>query len=95
MRYKIYPSIGIARVGNSASEFFVGPEIPGHPGIEIDGAGVETPVKQYKARTDQIKRQGARFRGLAPTYHLEWRKEDRDKGFNESKASVQRMANDG
>jgi hypothetical protein len=62
MRYKIYPSVGIARVGNSASEFFVGPEIPGRPGIEIDAAGVETPVRLYKVSKDQIKRQGARFR---------------------------------
>ena len=26
---KIYPGIGIARVGNSADEFFLAPEIPG------------------------------------------------------------------
>ncbi len=33
MPLKIYPSIGIARVGMSETGFFVGPEIPGKPGV--------------------------------------------------------------
>ena len=33
--YKIHPSIGIARVGNSLTQFFIGPEIPGVPPMEI------------------------------------------------------------
>jgi hypothetical protein len=49
---KIYPGIGIARLGNSR-EFFVGPEIPGYT-VEPDGG--------YKDRTGQVKRQGVRFR---------------------------------
>src|SRR5438034_6365684 len=62
MALRICPSIGIARLGNSLTQFYVGPEIPGHPGFEIDGQGNETPVSQYKVDDDQIKRQAARFR---------------------------------
>ena len=59
MEYRIYPSIGIARVGNDSSEFYIGPEIPGHPGFESNG---QTVVQKYKVDSDQIKRQAARFR---------------------------------
>ena len=49
----IYPAIGIARVGNSKGEYFIGPEIP-------------WPVKQkvgfYKDAEGALKRQAARFR---------------------------------
>ena len=50
---RIYPGIGIARVGNSEKEFFIGPEVP--------GATVEPPGG-YKDRRGFVKRQGARFR---------------------------------
>jgi hypothetical protein len=50
---KIFPSIGIARLGNSSSDFFIGPEIP----------GVRTPpAGGYKDASCHIKRQAARFR---------------------------------
>ena len=50
---KIHPAIGIARVGNSPSEFFVGPEKPGaHP----------RPIGGYRDAQGRIKRQAARFR---------------------------------
>lgn len=49
--YKIFPSIGIARVGNSESSYFIGPEAP----------GVE-PSAPYRDAEGKIKRQGARFR---------------------------------
>ena len=49
----IYPAIGIARVGNSNDEYFIGPEIP-------------WAVKQqggfYKDNAGALKRQAARFR---------------------------------
>jgi hypothetical protein len=49
----IYPGIGIARIGNSPQEFFLGPEVedpsPEPWGFYRDGAGA-------------LKRQGARFR---------------------------------
>lgn len=53
VRAEIYPAIGIARVGNSAEEFFLGPELvdppPQPPGFYRDGQGA-------------LKRQAARFR---------------------------------
>ena len=57
-RYVIYPALGIARVGNAESEFFIGPEAPGQ---------VPTPEGGFKDSSGAIKRQAARFRiyGLA------------------------------
>jgi len=50
---KIHPAIGIARVGNSPTEYFVGPEKP----------GVHTPPPGgYRDAQGRIKRQAARFR---------------------------------
>ncbi len=49
--YKIFPSIGIARVGNSTSEYFIGPEAPGI-----------VPPGPYRDATGKMKRQGAIFR---------------------------------
>ena len=50
---KIHPAIGIARLGNSPTEFFVGPEKP----------GVHTPPRGgYRDAQGRIKRQAARFR---------------------------------
>lgn len=62
MEYRIYPPIGIARVGNSPSSFYVGPEFEGHPGFDVSTTGAETPVASYKASETEIKRQAARFR---------------------------------
>ncbi|MES0151777.1 LodA/GoxA family CTQ-dependent oxidase [Mesorhizobium sp. M0012] len=60
---RIHPSIGVARVGNSPSEYFIGPEIPGRE---------PAPVGGFKDRGDpslgvppRVKRQGARFRVFA------------------------------
>ena len=53
VRAAIHPAIGIARVGNSTDEFFLGPEVtepvPEKPGF-------------YKDSTGALKRQAARFR---------------------------------
>ncbi|MBV9116424.1 MAG: LodA/GoxA family CTQ-dependent oxidase, partial [Acetobacteraceae bacterium] len=53
VRAVVYPSIGVARVGSSATEWFVGPEVtepkPHAPGFYRDGEGA-------------LKRQAARFR---------------------------------
>jgi L-Lysine epsilon oxidase N-terminal/L-lysine epsilon oxidase C-terminal domain len=50
---KIHPTIGIARLGNSPSEFFIGPEKPGvHP----------RPIGGYRDAQGRITRQAARFR---------------------------------
>src|SRR5262249_28054029 len=50
---KIYPAIGIARLGNSPTEYFVGPELPGN--TTAPGGG-------YRDGQCRIKRQAARFR---------------------------------
>ena len=52
---KIFPSIGIARVGNSPDEFFYGPEF--HP----PGTGKPADFR-YRDAEGRIKRQAARFR---------------------------------
>src|SRR5690349_3189638 len=53
VRYVIHPGLGIARVGNSPDEFFVGPEAPGV---------VSRPADGFKDAAGRIKRQAARFR---------------------------------
>jgi Mg-chelatase subunit ChlD len=55
---KIHPAIGIARVGNSPDEFFIGPETADLP---------EIPAGGYKDAQCRVKRQAARFRVFA--YH--------------------------
>ena len=54
--YKIHPAIGIARVGNSPDEFFIGPE---RIGEEPDPPG------GFKDAQCRVKRQAARFRIFA------------------------------
>ena len=49
----IYPGIGFARIGNSANEYFLGPELPGVPPVSAGG---------FKDTSGAIKRQAARFR---------------------------------
>jgi hypothetical protein len=53
VRAAIHPAIGIARVGNSTDEYYLGPEIPG--GLPIAPGG-------YKDASGAMKRQAARFR---------------------------------
>lgn len=49
----IFPSIGIARVGNSSDEHFIGPEVPEPPA---------KPPGFYRDSQGRLKRQAARFR---------------------------------
>jgi len=67
--YKVEPSIGLARVGDSEDHFYLAPDTIGGRPIECDGHGnVKTagghpvPVQRYKDDRMRIKRQGARFR---------------------------------
>ena len=62
--YKIHPAIGIARLGNHPTSFFIGPEAPGSPGVELGSTGIETALTAYKAG-GRVKRQAARFRVFA------------------------------
>jgi L-lysine epsilon oxidase-like protein/heme oxygenase-like protein len=50
---KIHPGLGIARLGDSPEEFFIGPESPGH---------MPHPAGGFKDKQGHIKRQAARFR---------------------------------
>src|SRR5262249_5746924 len=54
--FKIPPAFGIARVGDSADGWFIGPELRGVPPLPEAGRGGEG------FRAAGIKRQGARFR---------------------------------
>jgi hypothetical protein len=68
--YRIHPGIGIARLGNSDTEFYLAPETPGslpqacdndgNPSYRADGV---TPVHvtNFKDSQGRIKRQAARF----------------------------------
>lgn len=58
---KIFPPIGISRLGNSDKEYFIGPEHPDQLAIPHDG--------QFKDSAGRIKRQAARFRVYAFDEH--------------------------
>ena len=49
----IYPSIGVARVGNSATDWYLGPEVPDP---------LPLPAGSYRDSTGALKREAARFR---------------------------------
>jgi len=51
---KIFPPIGIARLGDSDTEWFIGPEWPGQR--------LSTVSHRYKDESGRVKRQAARFR---------------------------------
>lgn len=53
-KVRIHPAIGIARMGNSPTDFFIGPEVPGRIDPPPDG--------HYKDPYCRLKRQAARFR---------------------------------
>ncbi|QFQ97565.1 catalase [Streptomyces phaeolivaceus] len=53
VRAAIHPAIGVARVGDSAEEFFLAPETEDEPPL---------PTGSYKDATGALKRQAARFR---------------------------------
>jgi hypothetical protein len=56
MEYRIFPSIGIARLGDS-DETFVGPEVIGSRGRELDGSE----VARFKDASFRVRKQAARF----------------------------------
>ena len=59
---QIYPGVGIARIGNSTDEFFVGPETPGEPASPVGG------FKDGPGSVDSMlgqKRRAARADGAA------------------------------
>ncbi|HEV2159446.1 LodA/GoxA family CTQ-dependent oxidase [Bradyrhizobium sp.] len=68
--YRIHPGIGIARLGNSDSEFYLAPETPAAMPLACDSFGnslhgpdgvTPVPVKTFKDSQGRVKRQAARF----------------------------------
>lgn len=61
--YRIGPSIGVARVGNSKSSFYIAPDSIGGRPCECDANGDRTsaPVEHYKDELGRIRRQAALF----------------------------------
>src|SRR5258708_25359692 len=74
--YKIHPAIGIARVGDHETSFFIGPELAyaaeldgasalkGAGPVELDAGGNDVAFTTFK-KDGRIRRQGARFRIFA------------------------------
>jgi hypothetical protein len=68
--YQIHPGIGIARLGNSSTDFYLAPEATGalptdcdnNGNPSLDANGHEEPVSSFKDDQGRIKRQAARFR---------------------------------
>jgi L-Lysine epsilon oxidase N-terminal/L-lysine epsilon oxidase C-terminal domain len=60
--YRIHPAIGVARVGDSPDDYFIGPEAPGVPSSLNTPDSASSPSGTYKDKQQRIKRQGARFR---------------------------------
>src|SRR5262249_61630835 len=73
MKFKIHPAIGIARVGNSTTSFYLSPEEAGQLPIDFDqdgnailnSEGQEQPIQNFKDDQQRIRRQAARFRVYA------------------------------
>ena len=62
LKYRIHPAIGIARVGDSPDDYFIGPEAARIPPLLKKPGDVSALPGKYKDGQQQIKRQGARFR---------------------------------
>ena len=69
-KFKIHPAIGIARVGDSTTGFYLAPESPGALPIACDQNGnttvnpdgTEAVISNFKDSSGAVYRQGARFR---------------------------------
>jgi hypothetical protein len=59
--FRIYPGIGIARLGDHPDSFFLSPEVPGLGPLELTGDDSVSAITAYRAG-GQVRRQGARFR---------------------------------
>jgi len=65
--YALYPSIGVARVGNSPTEFVIAPDqIGGLPQEYNSSTGERRPLTQFKDNAGKIKRQAQLFRIFRP-----------------------------
>jgi L-lysine 6-oxidase len=71
LTFRIHPSVGVARVGDSEQEFYLAPDEAGGLPIECDRygnaslvKGLPKRVRSFKTKVGQIRRQAARFRIL-------------------------------
>jgi L-lysine epsilon oxidase-like protein len=72
-RYRIYPSIGIARLGEDP-DFFLGPEIPGVGPTELTQDGSLVRTTRFKdASKKKVRKQGARFHLFESSDGLSWK----------------------
>jgi hypothetical protein len=83
---RVYPPLGLARVGNAAEPdaYVIGPEVIGGPPTLADGSPARL-VADFRNESGEIKRQAARFRiyahrkdgsvveVTAASAHIEWR----------------------
>ena len=58
--YKIFPAIGVARVGNAPKKFYIGPETYGGLPINLDGQPFTE--KDFRDREGRMCKQAARFK---------------------------------
>src|SRR5207247_10613885 len=69
MNVKMHPAVGIARVGDSPTSFYLAPEQAGQLPIECDQDGnavikdgKEQPISKFKDAQQRVRRQAARSR---------------------------------
>ncbi|AUX23788.1 L-lysine 6-oxidase [Sorangium cellulosum] len=67
--FEIHPAVGVARVGNSTTDFYLAPEAIGGLPIACDAHGNEviddgkpSPVRTFKDKLGRVMRQAARFK---------------------------------
>lgn len=60
IEYKIFPAIGIARVGNAPEDFYIAPET--YRGLPIKPDGSDFIEKDFRDAKGRLNRQAARFR---------------------------------
>jgi L-Lysine epsilon oxidase N-terminal/L-lysine epsilon oxidase C-terminal domain len=58
--YKVFPAIGVARVGNAPAQFYIGPET--YRGLPINPDGRPFTEADFRDREGRLCRQAARFR---------------------------------
>jgi len=66
-RYKIYPSIGVARVGNAPAKFYIGPEV--YRGLPTLPDGARFTEHDFRDDEGRMCRQAARFRIYRESAH--------------------------
>ena len=60
--YEIFPAIGIARVGNAPTAFYIGPEVAGGLPILPDEPARAFTAADFRDSEGRLQRQAARFR---------------------------------